>query len=380
MALTNAISNRFSMTPTQRYLQDVDKELIQADGAQKLALENLQRLHDELIQYNRPGSKNVLSKFKHWVNADPIRPPKGLYIWGGVGRGKTYLMDIFYDCLPFENKLRTHFHRFMQEIHRELAELEGQSDPLDTVADRIAEKFKVICFDEFYVSDIGDAMLLGGLLGRLFENGTVLVATSNIHPENLYENGLQRSRFIPAIKSLEEHTEIVELKGETDYRLRSLTQAKLYHWPLDDSSDARLFKSFKQLAPDFKEAVEGDVITILDRPVQSRYCADDVIWFDFDSLCGGPRHAFDYIEIAKIYHALLIGGVPQLDDHRNDDARRFISLVDELYDHNVKLILTAAVPPAELYVGSGLAEEFKRTLSRLLEMQSHEYLGRAHQP
>lgn len=368
------------MTPIQRFQQDLDEGLILSDKAQLQAIQFLQRLYDELIDAKKQDSISIGNRIKSWFKNQESSVTRGLYFWGGVGRGKTYLMDIFYDCLPFENKLRTHFHRFMQRIHRDLDELKGQTNSLNLVADKIASNARVICFDEFFVSDIGDAMLLAGLLKRLFERGVVLVATSNIHPENLYENGLQRDRFLPAIDRLKQYTRIIELDGCIDYRLRSLVKAELYHWPLDVAADVMLKENFRRLSPDFTEAVEAEVIDILGRSIHSLYSADDVIWFQFDQLCGGPRSAFDYVEIAKIYHALLVSGIPQMGDSLADQARRFVSLVDELYDRNVKLIISAAVSPDELYVGTSLRIEFKRTLSRLTEMQSYDYLSRPHRP
>jgi cell division protein ZapE len=368
------------MTPKKRYQQDLDKGLIVPDVSQQKAVEYLQKLFVQLTILENQNHTIIRSRFKSWFRKQESIDIRGLYFWGGVGRGKTYLMDIFYDCLPFEKKLRTHFHRFMQGVHKDLGKLKGQATPLITVADRIADNAKVICFDEFFVSDIGDAMLLAGLLERLFERGVVLIATSNIHPQKLYENGLQRERFLPAIDGLMAHTEVVELDGGIDYRLRCLEQAELYHWPLGADADLMLKENFQQLAPDLSNSVEAEVIDILGRPINSLYCADDVIWFHFDELCGGPRSAFDYVEIAKIYHALLISGISQMDDAKADQARRFINLVDELYDHGVKLIISATVPPDKLYEGSILEAEFKRTLSRLLEMQSIDYLSRPHMP
>jgi len=368
------------MNPKQRYQQDLSEGLILPDIAQQRAIQILQELFDELVDSKKKAPIGIVGRVRYWFGKQERGKPRGLYVWGGVGRGKTYLMDVFYDCLPFENKLRTHFHRFMQRIHQDLDELKGQPSPLILVADKIANDASVICFDEFFVSDIGDAMLLAGLLERLFERGVVLIATSNIQPEQLYKNGLQRDRFLPAIESLIKHARVFELDGEVDYRLRCLAQAELYHWPLDDVADKMLQDNFWRLAPDFTEAVEAEIIDILGRNIQSRYSANDVIWFLFDELCGGPRSAFDYVEIAKIYHALLLGEILQMDDNSVDKARRFINLIDELYDRNVKLIISAAVAPDKLYVGSVLEIEFKRTLSRLLEMQSFDYLSKPHRP
>jgi len=366
------------MTPLQRYQSDLDNDLILADDAQRLAIGLLDTLYLQLMADHQRRQKRLFGRVGALLRKGTEVPPAGIYFWGGVGRGKTYLMDIFYDCLPFENKLRTHFHRFMQRVHQDLRKFKGQKDPLRQVAKNIAAEVRVICFDEFFVSDIGDAMILAALLDELLAQGVVLITTSNIEPARLYENGLQRDRFLPAIRLLESHLRIHELGGSTDYRLRCLSQAELYHWPLDAGSDGLMLENFTNLAPDFAEAVKDEEVEILGRSIVSRYCADDVIWFDFERLCGGPRSVHDYIELARLYHAVLVGKVPQLDAARDDQARRFIHLVDELYDRGVKLILSAAVPMNDLYSGIVLRVEFQRTESRLLEMQSHEYLSRPH--
>ena len=368
------------MTPLQRYQSDLDNNLIIADDAQKLAIGLLEDLYRQLLSAYQSKQKGLLGKVQSLLSKEAGAELQGIYFWGGVGRGKTYLMDIFYDCLPFESKLRTHFHRFMQRVHQDLRRLKGKKDPLKQVAADIAADASVICFDEFFVSDIGDAMILAGLLEELFARDVVLITTSNIEPARLYENGLQRDRFLPAIELLEQNLQIHELGGSTDYRLRCLSQAELYHWPLNSGSDQIMLDNFTSLAPDFAEAVEGEMVEILGRQIASRYYADDVIWFDFNQLCGGPRSVHDYIELARLYHAVLIGNVPQLGADRDDQARRFINLVDELYDRGVKLILSAAVSLNDLYSGTVLRIPFQRTESRLLEMQSHEYLSRPHRP
>jgi cell division protein ZapE len=287
-------------------------------------------------------------------------------------------MDTFFDSLPFERKSRTHFHRFMQRVHTDLRQLEGQKNPLDAIAKKYAAEACIICFDEFFVSDITDAMILGGLFERLFAEGVSLVATSNIVPESLYLNGLQRARFLPAIALLEEHTEIVNVDGGVDYRLRVLEQAELYHCPLDAAADGSLNQSFENLAPDLDEVVDGEAVEINGRSIVSKRCCEDVVWFDFPDICLGARSQNDYIEIAKIYHAVLISNVPQMGRENDDAARRFINLVDEFYDSGVKLILSAEVPIFEIYTDGNLSFEIERTKSRLLEMQSHEYLAKEH--
>jgi len=368
------------MTPKRRYQRDLDQGLIVADAAQQKAVELLDRLYQELIPLQEFRGKGFLGRLGLQFPGSRATVPQGVYLWGGVGRGKTYLMDVFHDSLPFSEKLRTHFHRFMQDIHRELRGQRGQKDPLARVAADIADQVKVICFDEFFVADIGDAMILSALLETLLDRGVVLVATSNIEPAKLYENGLQRARFLPAIKMLQNSLRVHCLEGVTDYRLRNLNRTRLFHAPLDSDSDARLRESFASLSPDFEEAEQDTDIEILGRRIRSRYVSDDVVWFDFDQLCEGPRSVYDYIEIARLYHAVLLGNIPRMGADRDDQVRRFINLVDELYDRGVKLVMTAAVPMAELYDGTVLSAEFQRTLSRLTEMQSHEYLARPHRP
>jgi cell division protein ZapE len=285
---------------------------------------------------------------------------------------------MFHESLPFERKLRVHFHRFMQRVHAELAELGGEKNPLQSVADRLAREALVICFDEFFVSDIGDAMILGGLMEALFARGVTLVATSNIEPERLYENGLQRQRFLPAIALVQKYTRVVNVDAGIDYRLRTLQRAELYHCPLDAAADVSLRRSFDALAVD--PGKHWERIQINGRYITVRCLAEDVAWFDFAELCDGPRSQNDYIELARIFHAVLISGVPRFGPDSNDQARRFVNLVDEFYDRNVKLVMAAEVPLLELYGGGSLAFEFQRTQSRLQEMQSHEYLAREHRP
>ena len=366
-----------ALPPLLRYQQDLKRDDFSYDASQEVAVKHLQRLYDDLIEDQKPVAK---SGFLSRLFAKPVVkvPVKGLYFWGGVGRGKTYLMDTFYDSLPFERKVRTHFHRFMQRVHADLRELEGQANPLDAIAKKYADEACIICFDEFFVSDITDAMILGGLFERLFAQGVSLVATSNIIPDNLYLNGLQRARFLPAIAMLKEHTEIVNVDGGIDYRLRVLEQAELYHCPLDAAADISLNKSFENLAPDLDEVVEGELVEVNGREILSRRCCEDVVWFDFSEICLGARSQNDYIELAKIYHAVLISNVPQMGRDNDDAARRFINLVDEFYDSGVKLILSAQVPIFEIYTEGRLSFEIERTKSRLLEMQSHEYLAKEH--
>lgn len=377
-------SNSSLRRPRERYQADLQKPGFSYDAAQELAVEKLDDLYERLLAPSEQTLGQRFSQLLRRVGGKPVprQPERGLYFWGGVGRGKTYLMDMFYDSLPFEKKMRIHFHRFMRRVHHELADLAGTKNPLDTVADRIAAQAGVICFDEFFVSDITDAMILAGMFEALFARGVCLVATSNIEPDGLYKDGLQRARFLPAIALLKQHTEVVNIDGGIDYRLRALEQAELYHWPLDAEADKSLLRSFEQLAPPRQGefyCVETDIgIEIEGREIIARYLVDDVVWFDFLALCDGPRSQNDYIEIAREFHAVLISNVPQMGRHNEDQARRFINLVDEFYDHNIKLVLSAEVAVLDLYSEGRLSFEFERTCSRLQEMQSHDYLAAAH--
>lgn len=370
-------------TPLERYQADLKKDGFNYDPAQEMAVKLLQDLYGRLVgawqQEQEP--KGFVSRLKGVFASESQRElQRGLYFWGGVGRGKTYLMDNFFESLPFPDKMRAHFHRFMRRVHQELRSLDGQKNPLDIVADRLAKEARVICFDEFFVSDITDAMILGTLMQALFDRGVSLVATSNIVPDGLYKDGLQRARFLPAIDMLNKHTLVVNVDGGVDYRLRALEQAELYHSPLDAEADASLLASFESLVPDKNEIRANTSIEVEGRPIQARFEADDVVWFDFMALCDGPRSQNDYIELAKEYHAVLVANVPALARDTDDQARRFINMVDEFYDRNVKLIISAANPLAEIYGGGKLNFEFERTVSRLLEMQSQEYLAAPHRP
>lgn len=364
------------MTPLERYQQDLQKDDFSYDAAQEMAVNKLQQLFEKLLAKESQQPRGLWGKLTQKFKGEALEPEIGLYFWGGVGRGKTYLMDTFYDSLPFEEKTRMHFHRFMQRVHRELKALQGEKDPLLIVADRFAKETKVLCFDEFFVSDITDAMILAGLMEALFARGITLVATSNIVPDLLYKDGLQRARFLPAIELVKKYTEVVNVDGGIDYRLRTLEQAEIYHWPLDEGAYTSLKHSFEALAPDI--VVKGEAIEIEGRDIQTLFYGDDVLWCDFLALCDGPRSQNDYIEIAKCYHAVLISNVPKLSAHNDDQARRFLNLIDEFYDRNVKLIISAEVPIEELYSDGRLEFEFQRAASRLLEMQSHEYLAREH--
>ncbi len=366
-------------SPLQRYEKDLLQDDFVADAAQRLAVEKLQSVYERLVAAGEEKEKvGLLDRLRGRQLRK--RPVKGLYFWGGVGRGKTYLMDSFYESLPFEQKMRVHFHRFMRRVHRDLVACNGVKNPLEEVAAGIAREARVICFDEFFVSDITDAMILGGLMELLFAEGVTLVATSNILPDNLYTNGLQRQRFLPVIALLKQHCDVVNVDSGTDYRLRALEQAELYHSPLGEQAEISLQRTFDSLVPTREEVREGVALEVEGRDILCRFVGEDVAWFDFMALCDGPRSQNDYIELAREFHAVLVSDVPQLGRDSEDQARRFISLIDEFYDRNVKLAMSVAVPLDALYGGGNLAFEFERTLSRLLEMQSHNYLARAHRP
>lgn len=365
------------MTPLQRYQYDLQREGFVRDEAQLQAVEKLQSLHDRLIASATSEQPGLLQRLFRNRRAARV---SGLYFWGGVGRGKTYLMDSFYESLPFQDKLRSHFHRFMLRVHRDLTLFRGEKNPLTKVAQGIADEARVLCFDEFFVSDITDAMILATLLEELFARGVTLVATSNMIPDGLYPNGLQRQRFLPAIELIKQNCEIVNVDGGVDYRLRTLTMADLYHSPLDEAAEPSLAEVFESLVPTPEEIRKGVMLEVEGRDIAARYVGEDVVWFDFADLCGGPRSQNDYIELAREFHAVLVGQVPRMHREVDDAARRFVNMVDEFYDRNVKLALSAAVPLKELYAGGKLDFEFERTRSRLLEMQSHEYLARPHRP
>ncbi len=343
------------------------------DPSQSRVVEMLADLQQRLQAAPPPkrGFAKLFSRERHSIQA-----VTGLYLWGGVGRGKTFLMDLFYETLALQSKRRVHFHRIMKDVHERLGALGDIEDPLASVARDMAEEARVLCFDEFFVSDIGDAMILGRLLQGLFARGVTLVATSNTRPDDLYRDGLQRQRFIPAIEALNQNTLVVELTGDTDYRLKLLQQAGTYLTPDDHQARTRLHEFFRESASSHVQ--ENHELEINGRKLNTVRCAKGIAWFDFSDLCDGPRSQADYIEIARWYPTIIVSGVPELDELREDEARRFIALVDEFYDRRVKLILSAERPAAELYAGKRLRFEFERTVSRLIEMQSLEYLHLPH--
>ena len=368
-------------SPLERYRRDLERPDFRHDPAQALAVDLLQKLYETLIASHAEREPNgFLSWLSQRFTKRELKPIRGLYFWGGVGRGKTYLMDNFYESLPFEQKMRVHFHRFMRRVHAELKKLGGHKNPLQKVAETISREARVICFDEFFVSDITDAMILGTLMEELFKRGVTLVATSNIEPDGLYKDGLQRARFLPAIALLKEHTQVVNIDGGVDYRLRALEQAELYYSPLGEAAEQNLMACFQALVPCSDEIESNLQIEIEGRSIAVRYVAEDVVWFDFGAICDGPRSQNDYIELAREYHSVVISNVPGMGRDNDDQARRFINLVDEFYDRHVKLVLSAARPLAGLYSEGKLSFEFQRTISRLLEMQSREYLAKPHRP
>lgn len=348
------------------------------DPAQREALDALADLRTRLLKRRRQrrGWRGRLRRMLPRTSARS--PERGLYLWGGVGRGKTWLMDQFVACLPEAMVRRQHFHRFMHWVHEALSEHRDEADPLASIADRVADDCCVICFDEFHVSDIADAMLLGRLFTALFERGVTLVATSNMAPEDLYRDGLQRARFLPAIAEIERHCEVLHVDGGVDYRLRVLERAEIYHSPSDAQAERNLERWFLDINGSPGERDRG--LRVNGRPIGARRRGDGIAWFGFAALCDGPRSAEDYIELARTHHTVLLSGVPVLDRDREDEARRFISMVDEFYDRSVKLIVAADAPLEDLYQGRRLSFEFERTRSRLLEMRSHDYLAREHLP
>ena len=339
------------------------------DPAQQRAIDALERCATDWTNYKQKRS-NALKKM--FVNPEI---PRGVYMYGGVGRGKSFLMDCFYNAVPIKRKTRLHFHEFMREVHRELRDLQGTVNPLDELGARMAKRYKLICFDEFHVADVTDAMILHRLLDALFKAGVGFVTTSNFHPDGLYPNGLHRDRILPAIELLKQKLEVLNVDNGTDYRQRTLTHIELYHCPLGEVADAAMQKTFGELA----EAHDEDpVMHIESRQIRSIRRAGGVIWFDFRTLCGGPRSQNDYLEIATQFHTVLLSNVPQMAVRQASEARRFTWLVDVLYDRRVTLVMSAAVQPEQLYLEGPMSHEFPRTVSRLTEMQSAEFLALEH--
>ena len=350
----------------QAYEAELQTRGFQSDPAQQRAVDALDRCARDWAAYKDKRS----NAFKKLINRPDV--PRGVYMYGGVGRGQSFLMDCFFNAVPIRRKVRLHFHEFMREVHRELAALQGTVNPLDVLGERISKRYKLICFDEFHVADITDAMILHRLLVSLFENGVGFVTTSNFRPDDLYPGGLHRDRILPAIALLNERLEVLNVDNGTDYRRRTLEKVRLYHTPLGPEADAEMEIAFNQLA----EVQDGDPLLHIEmREIRARRRAGGVVWFDFRELCGGPRSQNDYLEIASQFHTVLLSNVPYMPVNMASPARRFTWLVDVVYDRRVKLILSAAVPPEALYTEGPLAHEFPRTVSRLNEMQSAEFLA-----
>jgi len=349
------------------YQQELKTRGYQSDPAQLRAVERLQQCEDEWIAYKEIRSNSLKKKI--------FKPnlPRGLYLWGGVGRGKSFLMDCFYAASPLEKKVRIHFHEFMREVHRELHELSGLSDPLDELAKRISKRYRLICFDEFHINDIADAMILYRLLSALFEDRVQFVMTSNYRPDQLYPNGLHRDRLIPAIKLLEEKLDVLNVDAGNDYRRVQMAQVEAYLTPLNEKTDQRLLEMFAGLIGNQQEQF-NPVLNIECRELKPLHMGDGVVWFDFQTLCCGPRSQNDYLEIANQFHTVILSGVPYMPPRMTNEARRFIWLIDVLYDHKIKLIMSAEVPASDLYTEGQITAEFSRTVSRLIEMQSRDYL------
>lgn len=353
------------------YQSTLSERGFQADPSQRAAAQRLQTLYSELLGF-KVARRSLLRK----VFSKPAAP-RSVYFWGGVGRGKSFLMDCFFDAVPYARKRRVHFHAFMQELHNDLKSLNHTADPLHTIADRISTNTRLLCFDEFHVSDIADAMILGRLLEALFERGVIFVMTSNYPPDGLYPNGLQRINFLPTIKLIKARFDVIEIDDGTDYRLRSLSQMETYLIPDDTKARERLTADFFKIAG---FSGKGGEVEVLGRRIPAQRIAPGVVWFLFPALCGGPRSQNDYLELARANHTILLSAVPKMSATMSSEARRFTWLIDVLYDHRVKLIMSAEVPAEDLYREGHYANEFARTVSRLMEMRSHEYLAEAHRP
>lgn len=343
-----------------------------ADAAQQAAAERLQRLYSELLAFKMARKGRLRRVFSR------PQPPRGVYFWGGVGRGKSFLMDCFFNAVPYRRKRRVHFHAFMQEVHRRLDALKGEKDPLIALANAIAQKVRLLCFDEFHVADIADAMILGRLFTALTGRGVIFVITSNYPPDSLYANGLQRERFLPAIAQIKAALDVVEVDAGIDYRLRSLEEIGLYHFPADAAAEKKMSAYFA--ATEEGDGSRGKNIELAGRQVAVKRCGRGIVWFDFTAICDGPRAQADYLELARLFHTVMISGLRRMTPADANAARRFTWLVDVFYDHKVKLVLSAECPPEELYTSGIHANEFSRTLSRLSEMRSPDYLAQPHQP
>ncbi len=365
-------------TPLSLYEAALKQGDYQPDDVQRKTVLHLQQIYHALLKETPPEKNSLTQRLFGRIRTKKqiVVPERGLYMWGGVGRGKTWLMDMFYQSLPTERKLRLHFHRFMLRVQEELKNLQGHENPLEIIADGFKAQTDVLCFDEFFVSDITDAMILGTLLEALFARGITLVATSNIPPDELYRNGLQRSRFLPAIEQIKQHCDILNVDAGIDYRLRTLTQAHLFLSPLNDENRQEMDRIFMHLATN--EPQVDCTLTINHRPMKVRKASNGVLAINFSTLCIEPRSQLDYIELSKHYHSVLLYEMEQMGTLNEDAARRFLALVDEFYERKVKLIINANVEMNEIYQGDFLRFEYQRCLSRLQEMQSEEYLVQPH--
>ncbi|CAM8658831.1 COG1485 Predicted ATPase [Comamonadaceae bacterium] len=353
------------MSVKEAYEAELKARGYTADPAQLRAVEALERCATDWANYKAKRS-NALKKL---INRPEI--PRGVYMHGGVGRGKSFLMDCFFNAVPLKRKTRLHFHEFMREVHHELVNLQGTVNPLDELGKRMSKRYRLICFDEFHVADITDAMILHRLLNALFDNGVGFVTTSNFKPDDLYPGGLHRDRILPAIALLNAKLEVLNVDNGTDYRRRTLEDAKLYHVPNGPVAEAAMTATFNALA---EQHDEDPLLHIEARQISAKRKAGGVVWFDFKTLCGGPRSQNDYLEIASRFHTVFLSGVPHMPVRMASEARRFTWLVDVLYDRRVKLIMSADVAPEELYTEGPMSHEFPRTVSRLTEMQSKEFL------
>ena len=367
-------SRALPVTVLELYQEALKKRGFEADDAQYSAVLRLQRLYEEWIDYKRRRG----TALRRLVVHPPL--PRGVYLWGAVGRGKTFLMDSFFRCLPLERKRRVHFHHFMRDVHRELDELKGTVDPLDALAARIAKRYRLVCFDEIALSDVADAMILGRLLNKTLDKGVVYCMTSNYPPDELYKDGLKREDFVPTIELIKQRLDVIRVDGGVDYRKRALQRLQVYHAPLTPETDAALMRTFKQIAEVEEEDHELD---IEGRVVPYRHRAGGVVWFDFKVICGWGRSQNDYLDLCRRFHTIIVSGVPRMGLERADEARRFTLLVDVLYDQRVNLFVSAETPPDQLLLGDTKAGDaqlkamifqFDRTTSRLAEMQTQEYL------
>ena len=359
-----------------RVRQQVAARRLESDAVQLDAAVRLDRLSASLLESSRSVGERLRAHLR-WLPA-PAEPQRGLYLWGGVGRGKTMLMDWFYESLRFPRRERTHFYRFMRHVHAELRTVKRRAQPLETVAERLAHRARVICLDEFFVADIADAMILAGLFEGLFRRGVTLIATSNTPPQDLYKDGLQRERFLPTIELIRRHMDVMNLDSGIDYRLRQLEQAPTYFDSTLAGTAAQLQRRFAALAGD---PVTGPkVLSIEDRDLAAIATGPGMAWFEFSELCEGPRSQNDYIELARSYHTIFISNIPRFTETDENAARRFIAAIDEFYDRGVKIVVSAQAPPAELYRGERLELEFRRAASRLVEMQTQHYLACQHHP